>query len=330
MPFTIYRRDGSRYWHYRGSVAGRQLRGSTKTTDKTTAKRIAAEIEARHWKGRLDGPEAVLTFANAAHAYLDAEKPARFIAAISAYWKDTPVKSITAGAIRQSALKLYPNASGATRNRQVIVPTQAIINHAARLELCSPLRVPRFPVERREKEPATWEWVEAFAAAASPHLGALAIFMFSTGARIGEAVSLTWDDVDLSRRRALIRQTKIGDERWAHLPGPCFAAIANIQDRTERVFKYASRSTAKVQWAKAVKRAGIRHLSFHACRHGFATALLQQGIDVVTIARLGGWKSPQHVFSTYGHASDDKTLTERITRPVSAQRGAAKTKRIAK
>jgi hypothetical protein len=35
-------------------------------------------------------------------------------------------------------------------------------------------------------------------------------------------------------------------------------------------------------------------------------------VDVVTIAKLGGWKSPAHVFQTYGHASDDKTLTDRL------------------
>lgn len=29
--------------------------------------------------------------------------------------------------------------------------------------------------------------------------------------------------------------------------------------------------------------------------------------------RAGYWKSPQHVFSTYGHAREDKTLTDMIS-----------------
>jgi hypothetical protein len=33
---------------------------------------------------------------------------------------------------------------------------------------------------------------------------------------------------------------------------------------------------------------------------------------VITVAKLGGWKSAQHVFQTYGHASDDKTVTDRL------------------
>ncbi|TIP13235.1 MAG: site-specific integrase, partial [Mesorhizobium sp.] len=53
--------------------------------------------------------------------------------------------------------------------------------------------------------------------------------------------------------------------------------------------------------------------SYHACRHGFATALLHRRIDPITVAKLGGWKSAQHVFQTYGHAMDDDTLADIIT-----------------
>jgi len=53
-------------------------------------------------------------------------------------------------------------------------------------------------------------------------------------------------------------------------------------------------------------------LTFHSCRHGFATGLLRAGVDVVTVAKLGGWKSPAHVFQTYGHANDDVTQTEKL------------------
>lgn len=320
MPLKPYRRG--KIWHYRGTVAGRLIRGTTRTADKATALRIIAETEARQWKGHLDGPEAVLTFAQAAILYRKAEKPTRFLDKVEDYWKDMPVKQITGGAIRQAAIVLLPNASGATRNRQVIVPTQAIINLAASLDKCRSITVERFPVPKRERPHATWEWVSAFMAHANPHLGALACFMFLTGARITEALSVTWADVDLPGRRVLIRQTKIGEERWAHLPPPLLAAMANIPSNREpdaTVFRYSSRDTAKPQWRKAIRRAQIKPLSFHACRHGFATAMLQAGVDPVTTAKRGGWKSPAHVFATYGHAMDDPTVTDRITDTSAAQ-----------
>jgi hypothetical protein len=150
MPLKIYQR-GTTY-HFRGTVAGRRLRGSTGASNKETAARIAAEIEAREWKRHSDGPEAVLTFADAAMLYRSAGKPTRFLERIEDYWKDELVKNISAGAIRQSALTLYPKAGTATRNRQVIVPTQAIINHAAEAELCPPIRVKRFKVESLQRK----------------------------------------------------------------------------------------------------------------------------------------------------------------------------------
>lgn len=311
MPLKAYKRGD--VWHYRGTVAGRRLRGSTGVADKTTALRIIAEREAREWKCRLDGPESVLTFAQAAMMYRSAGKPTRFLQKVEDYWKDSPVKDITSGAVKQSAIVLYPNAAGATRNRQAIVPTQSIINHAAELDLCQRITVQRFPVASKIKEPATWEWVQAFMAASSPHLGALACFMFLTGARVSEALNVMWGDVDMVSARATIRETKVGKERRAHLPPALVVAIANIEgERSGKVFRYSSRDTAKPPWRAAARRAGIKPLGFHACRHGFATALLHKGVDPITVAKLGGWRSPAHVFSTYGHAMEDDTLANRI------------------
>ena len=140
--------------------------------------------------------------------------------------------------------------------------------------------------------------------------------MFLTGSRITDALNVTWDDVDLTRRRALVRQGKLGgDERSAHLPPSLVAALANIPgDRKpgSRVFGYSTLHTAKWPWRAAIRRAGIANLTFHSCRHGFATAMLHSGVDVITVAKLGGWKDAKHVFSTYGHAMQDETLADRI------------------
>lgn len=316
MPLTLYKRPGGKIYHYRGSINGQRLRGSTGTAKKAIAERFISQLEEKHWKGDFDGPEAILRFSDAAAHYRLAERSHRFLSMVEDYWKDTLVKSITSGAVRKAAMALYPKATGATRNRHVIVPTQAVINHAASLDLCSPLKVERFPENYKIKTPVTWEWVQAFMAASNPHLAALCCFMFLTGARVSEAINLRWEDVDLVKRRAKIRQTKIGDERNAHLPAALIAAIANIESDRERgskVFKYSTRSTANPQWMKACKRAGIPFYSFHCCRHGFATSLLHKGVDPITVSKLGGWKSAQHVFETYGHAMSDDTLADRLT-----------------
>lgn len=320
MPIKVYKRG--KVWHYRGTVAGRLLRGTTRAQSKEIAERVASNKERKQWQGHLDGPSATLTFAQAAMLYRSAGKSDRFLRAVEDYWKDTPVREITAGAIRTSAIDLYPKAGPATRNRQAIVPAQAVINHAAEHELCQHIRVKRFPVVKKAKTPATWEWVEAFMRAATkPNLAALACFMFLTGARISQALKIKWTDVDFQSGEVLIRATNKGDDdRLAHMPPELIAALANIAgERRGQVFEFKSRGNCKTQWAGAIKRAGIKKLSYHACRHGFATGLLNKGVSPVTVAKRGGWKSPQHVFESYGHDIADRDVTDLLTGEKSTQ-----------
>ncbi|WP_265502208.1 site-specific integrase [Paracoccus beibuensis] len=247
MPIKIHKRG--KIWHFSGTAAGRRLRGTTGTADKALALRIAAEAEAREWKRHLDGPGADVTMAQAAIAYRLAEKPTRFLDKIEDHWRDTPLRNITAGSIRQSALTLYPRASGATRNRQVIVPTQAIINHAATLNWCAPLKVQRFPIEAKKREAADLAWIITFADQAKadglPHLAALCMFMFGTGARIGEAVRVVWADVDMSGRVVTMSGRKPRPwTRTAHLQPPVLAGwqiSRAIGSRKSRCFSTSTR-----------------------------------------------------------------------------------------
>jgi integrase len=324
MPLTLYRRKGSRIYNYRGTIGptGRRkfFSGTCNTADKDIAARQVAEIEARYWKGNFDGPGSVLTFADAAALYRAARRSGRFLDKIEKYLGNTLVKDITSGMVREMALTLYPNCSGVSHNRVAIIPTSAVINFCAESELCPPIKIKRFKAESKTKDPATIEWVQAFRVHAGPHLGAFALFMFLTGCRPGEAIALQWSDLDLQARTALIRQTKVGDERVAHLPDMLVVALANLSNIEGRgVFIYKRRKDAEKAWDAAIVAAGIKRLTPHCCRHGFATSLLHRGIDVVTIAKLGGWKSPAQVFATYGHANDDPTITDILTEVKSVQ-----------
>jgi len=317
MPLQIYRRKGSSVYHYRGTLAGHRLRGTTRLSDKDKAAQFAAQVEDKFWKRRLNGEKEELTFTQAATLYIASGKPERFIAPLIKKWGDKKVKEMTPGAIIKSAIDIYPSAGNATRNRQVIVPTQAIINHAAESELCNHIKIKRFKFETKKKKPILLDWLEQFrAAAVRPEIDVLALFLYATGARISEALAVRWMDVDFKTKKVLIQQTKLGNEREAHLPLNVMLAIANLPRKettpnTAPIFGLAY-TTARDAWDRTAEAAGIEALTFHSCRHGFATTLLRRGVDVVTTAKLGGWKSPAHVFQTYGHALEDPTLTERL------------------
>ncbi|HMI56390.1 MAG TPA: site-specific integrase [Gemmatimonadaceae bacterium] len=316
MSLKVYRRKGSLVYHYRGTLAGHRLRGTTGTPDKETAAEVAAKVQEEFYKRRLHGDKEVLTFPKAAALYIAAGKSQRFLTPLLKYWGDAKVKDMTPGAIIRSAMEIYPKSGNASRNRQVIVPTQAIINHAAESELCSHIKIKRLKFETKKKKPILLDWIEKFGEHAErPEIKVLALFLYATGARISEALSVRWMDVDFKAKTVLIRQSKLGNERVAHLPMNIVVALANLPatDRPAqgKVFDMAY-TTARDAWARSAKAAGLEGLTFHSCRHGFATTLLRRGVDVVTTAKLGGWKSPAHVFQTYGHAQDDATLTERL------------------
>lgn len=312
MPLTITKRGQT--YHYSGTVAGRRLRGSTGTADKARAERIAAEREAEEWKRHLDGPEAVLTFAKASILYRAGGGETRFLPKIEDYWKDTLVKDIKPGMIRQMAIDIYPGCSGATRNRQGIVPASAVINHCHALEMCPPVRVKRFKFEKKIKKPIMLDWLDAFCPHAEPYIAALAIFMFATGCRISEAERLEWHDIDFKNQSILIRKTKNKKERLPHMPQRLLVALANLP-RDQKPFG-RPRTTMRDAWDRAVEAtakvvSGFERLTFHSCRHGFATTALRElRLDPKTAAWLGGWESIQLFMETYAHAIQEPRLTD--------------------
>jgi integrase len=314
MPLKLKKRG--EIWHYTGTVAGRRLRGSTKTSQRAEAEKEANRVESLWLHRDRFGIADTLTFAQAAIEYRKEKGDKRFLVMVEDYWKDTPVKDITRGALRRAAITLLPKASGAHRNRAVIVPTLAVVNHSAKMDLCAPMKADRFKEALNRKEPVTIEWLAAFMAHASPHLGAWACFMFGTGARPSEAIAVHWRDVDLAAAKAKITMGKIGGEtRVAHLPVPVVAALASLpggREPDDQVFPYAARDSCTDPWDVAVRRAGIKRLTPHCCRHGFATTMLHAGYDPITVAKLGGWKDPSQLFKTYGHAMNDTTVTEAL------------------
>src|SRR5258705_1499889 len=153
------------------------------------------------------------------------------------------VKDMTAGAIKQSAIDLYPGCSGATWNRQVITPTQAVINHCAELELCSFIRIKRFDFETAIKTPVDQDWLDTILMYARPVIKALVLVMFGTACRFCEAHRLDWPDLNFNRRTIKIRDTKTGKQRTAHMQQPLLVALANLP-RDKAPF-YRSQSTLR-------------------------------------------------------------------------------------
>ncbi|MFC4604667.1 site-specific tyrosine recombinase XerD [Rhodococcus kronopolitis] len=134
---------------------------------------------------------------------------------------------------------------------------------------------------------------------------ALLEVLYSTGARISEAVGLDIDDVDGTDRAVLLRG-KGGKERVVPIGRPAIAALeaylvrgrpALVSTGGPAIFLNArggrlSRQSAWQVLRSAADRVGLADgVSPHTLRHSFATHLLEGGADVRVVQELLGHAS---------------------------------------
>jgi len=136
---------------------------------------------------------------------------------------------------------------------------------------------------------------------------ALLELLYSTGARISEAVGLDLDDVDAAARTVLLAG-KGGKQRLVPIGRPALAALDAYSVRARPSLAQRGRGTAALflnvrggrlsrqsAWQvlhEAAGRAGITAaVSPHTLRHSFATHLLEGGADVRVVQELLGHAS---------------------------------------
>jgi integrase len=297
-------------WYAIGSVARNRVRQSLGTASQVQAEELAAALEARLWKRHTYGEAAVRSFDEAVLSYLEADGEARFIDPVRRSFRGRTLESIKPGELRQAAQRLYPGCSPATWNRQVLSPARAIINHAASLGWCHPIVVEAFPVTRPRRRVVDRAWIDAFMAAADargmPHLSAAVLFMHQTAARASETARLRWEHIDLSRRIAVLEQTKEAAWEERALTDELVVRLANLERVEGRpVFGYADRWGIRKGIQRVCVRAGLDYVPPHqAGRHSAATHALAAGFSVREVMDAYGWKTARMLLDVYAHTEN--------------------------
>jgi len=315
MPLNVRRRKGSPFWQIKGTVAGERVRQSSGTPDKQTAQEEAARIEREIWKRHQYGEVATATFAEAVNLYLDQGGEGRFLLPLLNHFGKEHLAKITPGRIRTAASVLYPDAGAATWNRQVITPARSVVNCAHDSGLCPPIRVRQFKAPKPVRQAIGRAWLDTFrSGATSPYLRALSLFMFQTGARIGEAVKLSPGDLNLQDRRATFGTTKNDEPHEAVLTLEMVLELANLPPKNGLVFGYGSRQSVYGPWRTACKRARIDYIPPHqAGRHSFATEMMiRNRVDLATTGKLGNWKSLRLLAENYLHPEEPDAVIDEV------------------
>jgi integrase/recombinase XerD len=122
--------------------------------------------------------------------------------------------------------------------------------------------------------------------------------LYLTGLRKDELANLTWNDLDL--KRATLRLTakedfapKDYEEREIPLPRDLVRLLEKLPRTSTWVFasrngKRLGRNDMLRRLKEVAERAAVKDATLHKFRHTYATRLLENGCDIVTVQHLLG------------------------------------------
>lgn len=146
------------------------------------------------------------------------------------------------------------------------------------------------------------------------------MFMFAryTGARFGEIIGVTWNDISLENATVTINKqwVMIGDNqcgfssvksnngyRTIPIPPKLIDILTDYKHKcnSERLFPFKN---AKSSRANYILKLYVHDKSIHAFRHTYATTLLANNVDIKTVASLLG-DTVNTVMLNYIHYTDE-------------------------
>jgi integrase len=144
----------------------------------------------------------------------------------------------------------------------------------------------------------------------------LVITALHTGFRASELRSLTWTDVEISRRMITVRAgyAKNGEARRVpmnQLLTDILKSVKLANNQGDRVFcnrDGTSYRSFRSAFERAVRKAEIVDFTFHDLRHMFASRLVMAGVDLPTVKEILGHRDISMTMR-YTHLSSDHKQT---------------------
>jgi site-specific recombinase XerD len=154
---------------------------------------------------------------------------------------------------------------------------------------------------------------------AGSFLHSVIVFDILTGLRLGEIISLTWEDVLLEKRKIIVRsngnfRTKTGKMRVLPINSELHNLLVRMPDKMGLVFKQADGKPFRgefvsKQFKKAILECELNpKLHFHSLRHTFGSYLVEQGVSLFHVQQLMGHSSP-YVTQIYAHLGSAELMS---------------------
>lgn len=164
----------------------------------------------------------------------------------------------------------------------------AIENKLLKVNPCENLK--KLRIENPPERYLTKDEEQKLLAQCNPIMKAIVIIALHTGMRQNEILSMRWEDVFLDENYLIARNTKNNKPRKLPITPTLKKELGNLPHLSEFVFTSPTTMTrykdVKTSFKRAVKRAGIPHITFHKLRHTTASRLNEAGVDIVTIQQI--------------------------------------------
>lgn len=317
---SLYRRKAEGPWWIRISVAGHKIRKSSGTQDREAAKEFEAREFERAWREHKLGDRSAVPWREAAARWLtetrkrSKEKDEYILAWFGGHLDNEPLSAIDREAIEELRELLLEEGSSEANVDRYMQCLRAVLRKA-RDDWRWIESIPKVPMYAPALKEPRWlrrPEFERLKRELPPHLRLCAEFAVLTGLRMRSMLGLTWERVDLRRRRAWVPMDGMKGKRTFGFPLSREAVKVLRRAKTAsptgaNVFQYEGASLADCNteaFKKAVARAKVGPLRWHDLRHTFASWAIQGGVSLHELMQLGDWKSYQMVLR-YAHLAPD-------------------------
>jgi len=309
---------------------GEQFRRSTETENRKLAIRIfdklKGEIAEGKWFERLAGED--YTFGDLIKKYLaeyssvnkaksSHTRDKSLAAHLLKSFKDKYLLDITAAMI--SDYKRQRRTEGASP--RTINYELTLMSHAFNIAIREWEWVKDNPVKKVKKERVdnsierwlTQKEEERLLGVSAKWLQEIIIFAIHTGLRQSEILDLKWSQVDIVRRTMIISEQKNRGVDTLPLNETALGVLKERQNQKQKHCEYVFHSNNQTRMNNrnlirafeiAMDRAQVINFRFHDLRHTFATRLVQAGVGIYEVQRLGRWKSTSMVMRYAHHNSE--------------------------
>ncbi len=160
------------------------------------------------------------------------------------------------------------------------------------------------------------EVIDIFRATRNLKHRTLLILIYSSGLRIGEALSLKLQDIDVDRRQIYVRNGKGRKDRHVVMAESFIPLLYNYLTtyKPEDLFiegkdgnEYSASSVRSVLKLSCSRAKIKKHVTPHTLRHSYATHMLENGIDLRHIQALLGHSRPETTM-IYTHVTQHDLL----------------------